>query len=163
MERLDHLDEENTQRWREHCQRLYPTKEEPCPGSNLKTYDDVLWLGWAPMRVIWGHQEDRQCNCYCPDVFGETSVTIDSDWIFDRAPVTEGEEPLPIWPEEPAARTAQQQQQQPQAKAEATKRELTTAEEKRQVRAALASIAPELRQAAKKKIAAMRKGVVDDD
>jgi hypothetical protein len=74
--------------------------EQPCPGSNLKTYDDVQWLGFIDARILWGHPDPDSFYVYAPDFIGEGYGVLDVRYITDRAPVDENEPPFPIYPEE---------------------------------------------------------------
>jgi hypothetical protein len=117
MDRLN-LDQEQVEIRRAEVQGFYPDYPTPLPGTPLKIDDDVMWLGFVPGRVLWGHDHPDYFNMYSPEMFGETYLNVEGIYITDRAPADPNETPMPIYPETPpemmAAKTTQQQQQQPQ-------------------------------------------------
>lgn len=106
MDRLT-LDETRIEELRDELRGYYPNNEKPIPVSALKVNDDVMWLGFIPMRVLWGHDHPDYFNAYSPDIFGDMTVNVEGQYITDRAPADSEETPMPIYP---------QQAQQPQGK-----------------------------------------------
>ncbi len=104
MERLT-LSQTRVDELRTEQQTLEPEYEQPAPGSALKLDDDVMWLEFAPMRIVWGHQDAGMFVGDCPDVCGEYGSSVDGHYVTDRAPADPNETPMPVWP---------QQAQQPQ-------------------------------------------------
>jgi len=89
-------------------QLVLPTYETPLPGTALKLDDDVLWLGFAPVRVVWGFDEPDRFLGYSPEELGglgDYVVPLEGQYITDRAPLDPQETPMPVYP---------QQAQQPQ-------------------------------------------------
>ncbi len=91
----------------DYCAGLYPGYEQPCPGTALKLYDDVMWLEVFPIRVVHGHDHPDYFNGYSPELTGEESTcNVDAHYITDRAPLDPNETPMPIYPAQPQARAA---------------------------------------------------------
>lgn len=85
---------------------VYADKSTPLPGTALKLDDDVEWLGFLPMRVLWGYETPDYFFAYCPDMDLDGYSYFDGIYITDRAPLDPEETPMPIYPQ-------QTQQKQP--------------------------------------------------
>lgn len=112
MERMT-VSQTKAEEMHDYCANLYPGYEQPCPGTALKLYDDVLWLDIFPIRVVHGHDHVDFFNGYSPDLTGEESTcNVDAHYITDRAPADPNETPMPIYPspqfaQQPGVRDAQ--------------------------------------------------------
>lgn len=80
--------------------------EKPCPASALQVDDDVMWLGFIPMRILWGHDHPDYFNGYAPEVMGDTGCNVDGHYVEDRAPADPNETPMPVWPQQAQQRQA---------------------------------------------------------
>lgn len=98
MDRLT-LSQTRVDELRTTLQAALPDYAEPAPGSVLKLDDDVMWLEFAPMRIVWGSDTADYFYGYSPDIFGESYIQVDAPNITDRAPADSGEAPMPIYPE----------------------------------------------------------------
>lgn len=105
MDRLN-ISQSRVDELRAEQQTLTPDYADPAPASALKLDDDVEWLGFAMMRVVWGHEDPDYFIGYSPDIFGEYGISVEAQYVTDRAPADPEETPMPIYP---------QQQQQRQA------------------------------------------------
>ncbi len=105
MDRMQNVNQTDFDRIRAECQRDYPGKSEPLPGTALKLDDDVLWLGVIPVRVLWGYDDPDFFNAFNAEMLGTTNFVLEGQYIEDRAPADPQETPMPIYP---------QQAQQPQ-------------------------------------------------
>ena len=117
MNRLN-LNQTRVLELRAEAQAAYPDNAQPLPGSNLKLDDDILWCGFAPMRVVWGYEDAHYIACYSPDIFGESIINVEGAYINDRTPADPKETPMPIYP-------PQQLAQQPGAQNAAKRRTRT--------------------------------------
>ena len=108
MERLE-IDQAMVDQLREELRRALPEFEEPLPGSVVKQDDDILWLGFAPGRVVWGSDAPDYVYFFSPDIFSPNSCAcVPAEYITDRAPVDPSEAPLPIYPDDGGEEQAQQ-------------------------------------------------------
>lgn len=113
MERFT-VDQERVEELRTQLEGDYPGKSTPLPGTALKLDDQVMWLDFAPMHVLWGYDLDTFFCGYCPDIFGDAAAIVEGEYVTDRAPLDPQETPMPIYP---------QQQQQRQGKHDARTQE----------------------------------------
>ena len=97
MDRMN-LDEADVQFARDVARDTLPDYETPCPGSNLKVYDDINWYDVVFGRVLWGTDNPTFFYVCNPDVFGPQPVQLGADGITDRAPADPNETPMPIYP-----------------------------------------------------------------
>lgn len=106
MDRMN-VSQTKAEEMHDYCANLYPGYEQPCPGTALKLYDDVLWLDLFPIRVVHGHDHVDYFNGYSPDLTGEESTcNVDAHYITDRAPADPQETPMPIYPQQAQQRQA---------------------------------------------------------
>lgn len=99
MDRLT-FDEERVEELRDELRDNYADYEKPLPGTPLKNGDDVMWLDFFPMRVLWGHDHPDYFNGYCPEYFGDAACNVEGHYITDRAPADPEETPMPIYPQQ---------------------------------------------------------------
>lgn len=83
---------------RDEVSGFYPGKSDPLPGTALKLDDQVMWFDFAPTHVVWGYDTPDFFIGYCPEIFGDTYLTMPGEYITDRAPVDPSEPPMPIFP-----------------------------------------------------------------
>ena len=106
MDRIT-IDQDRINELRSDCQNDYPDKSAPLPGTALKLDDQVMWLGFAQLQVLWGYEMSTFFCGYCPDMFGDAVAIVEGEYITDRAPADPQETPMPIYPQQ------QQQRQKP--------------------------------------------------
>lgn len=106
MDRLNY-DQTRVEQVRTDVQNVstYAGKSTPLPGTALKLDDDVMWLDFLPLRVVWGYETSDFFFGYNPEVDIDAATYYDGIYITDRAPADSQETPMPIYP---------QQAQQPQ-------------------------------------------------
>lgn len=100
MERLT-FDNELVQVQRDKCRAAYPP--EDIAGTLLKPGDDIMFAGFLPLRVLWGHPSPGHASGYNAERFGESIITFACAQVTDRAPLDPFETPMPIYlvPPEP--------------------------------------------------------------
>lgn len=97
---MTNINQEDFDRVRAECQRDYPGKSTPLPGTALKLDDDVLWVDVIPVRVLWGHDDPAAFNSWNADIFGPTNIVLEGQYITDRAPADPNESPMPVYPQQ---------------------------------------------------------------
>ncbi len=112
MERLN-IDQARLEELRLTQSTPLPSYSEPLPGTALKLDDDVMWLGFAPMRVAWGIDDPGSFQGYSPDIFGDMLVAVEGQYITDRAPKDPSETPMPIYPQQAQQKQPQKQEYDP--------------------------------------------------
>lgn len=121
-----------------------PDYAEPLPGTALKLDDDVMWLEFAPMRVVWGIDDPGRFQGYSPDIFGDLLVSVEGQYINDRAPADPEETPMPIYPQQAQQRQpAGQKKHDPKRALQDLLKQLTP-EYQQKVRALVREKRPEL-------------------
>ena len=142
-----------------HCATLYPGYEQPCPETNLKLYDDVMWLDLFPMRVVGGTDDPDYFNGHCPMMLGDDPnmyIGSDAHYITDRAPLDPLETPMPIYPEPMQARAAQADAKTQTAKPHKH-------DEKKALQHVLKQLTPERAKTVRELVKAKRPGLLDKD